>query len=224
MKRKMKRISYILFLLLIISCSNSGSRKYTDSSQSEVAEDTYAAKEEGYKKGYEDGYNDGYGWLENGTSYNDRTSYTTEDGINAYKGGYRDGYEEGYEEGENLQKEERKKAKQNDWHNWDKEDVDGLFVYLEDVDNDEMADYIAQEHYEGKYIRKGWKYFAKIDYSWGEYKITLGDEIDSDLYQISGSEIYVHFSWGLPDVSSGDDGVLDWSGSFSAFYKKPNDL
>ena len=33
----------------------------------------------------------------------------------------------------------------------------------------------------------------------------------NNLFKIYGSNIYIHFKWGLPDVDSGDEGVLDWS-------------
>lgn len=112
----------------------------------------------------------------------------------------------------------------SDWHNWDDEDVDGLYVYLAGVDDEDQAEYISRERYEGEYVREGWKYFAKINYQWGEYDVVLGERVSSRLYKIRGNDIYIHFKWGLPDVSAGDEGVLDWSGSFSSFYKKPDNL
>lgn len=192
--------------------------------QTILTEDSYEAKRIGYNKGYQDGYSDGYGWMEHGVSYNDRSYYQTDEALRAYRNGYSNGYDEGYYEGESKQKAERERARLSDWHNWEDEDVDALYVYLEGVEDDDVAEYIARERYEGSYIRKGWKYFAKIDYTWGEYNVTLGESIDSDLYKVQGTDIYIHFTWGLPDVSYGDEGVLDWSGTFSRFYKKPDNF
>lgn len=219
---------YILLAFFIISC-NGNSKKNNDNNYNsteveEIVEDSYEAKKEGYNKGYEDGYNDGYGWYEHGVSYNSRNHYLTDDAISSFKKGYDAGYNDGYSEGEAKKKAEKERERLSDWHNWEDEDVDALYVYLDGVEDDDVADYIAHEHYEGEYIRVGFKYYAKVDYTWGEYEITLGERISSDLYKIRGSDIYIHFKWGLPDVSSGDEGVLDWSGSFSSFYKKPDNL
>lgn len=139
------------------------------------------------------------------------------------EGGYGSGYNEDMDEEERWEEAERERAMLSDWHNWEDEDVDGLYVYLEDVDDDDVADYIAREYYDGEYIREGWKYYAKIDQTWGEYDVTLGEKESSHLYRIRGSEIYIHFRW-MADVCSGDEGVLDWSGTFSSFYKKPDSI
>ena len=77
---------------------------------------------------------------------------------------------------------------------------------MEGVEDNDVAEYVARENYEGEYLREGWKYFAKINYPWGEYKVTLGERIDSDLYKVQGTDIYIHFTWGLPDVNYGDEG------------------
>ena len=222
-----KYLSIFLTLLLLSACGGSnGSSNYShnESTEQQIVEDSSGAKKQGYNKGYEDGYSDGYGWFQHGVSYNDRNSYQTENAQIAYKNGYSEGYDEGYDEGEAKQKAERERARLSDWHNWESEDVDGLYIYLDGVDDDDVAEYVASEHYEGEYIREGWKYFAKISHQWGEYEVTLGKRVSSNLYKIRGNDIYIHFKWGLPDVSSGDEGVLDWSGSFSSFYKKPDNI
>lgn len=216
---------YLLILclgIILSSCGGSSSSNSDNSYNDETAisEDISSAQKQGYKKGYDDGYRAGYGWCQNGVYYNDQNNYQTEDGQRIYKRGYSDGYNNGYSEGEEKIKAERKAERMKDPHNWESEDVDGLYVYLEDVEDDDEADYIAREYFDGEYIREGWNYYAKISKTWGEYEITLGERISSHLYKIRGSDIYVHFKW-LPDVSSGDEGVLDWSGSFSTFYKKP---
>jgi lipoprotein len=219
----MKRIIYIvLTALFITACNGNGSasgssNNGSSSNESEaITEDTYSAKNQGYQKGYQDGYSDGYGWRQHGVSYNDRSSDTTDEGIYAFKNGYRNGYNEGYDEGEEKIKRERL----SDWHNWDDEDVDGIYMEI-DADNDDEADYIARQYYEGEYIEEWGDYYAKISLNWREYEVTLGRRISSHLYQISGTNKYIHFKW-MADVSSGDEGVLDWSGTFSSFYKKPN--
>ena len=222
----MKYLVYLIIGLIATACngSNSSSNNYASSETTEQqkVEDTDDAERCGYNKGYDDGYSDGYGWLQHGVSYNASNTYQTDDAQRAYKSGYDEGYNNGYDEGEALQKSEREKARLSDWHNWEDEDVDGLYVYLDGVEDDDVADYVARENYEGEYIREGWKYFAKISHTWGEYEVTLGERVCSNLYKIRGSDIYIHFKWGLPDVSSGDEGVLDWSGTFSSFYKKPS--
>lgn len=221
----MKILIPCMLVILLASACNNNSREYGDNSETnltkEFVEDSYAAKKEGYKKGYEDGYNDGYGWYHHGVNYNDRSNYKTDYAIRAYKNSYQDGYNEGYEEGETRNKAERERERLSDWHNWEKEDVNGLYIYLDGVENDDAAEYVAREQYEGEYIREGWQYFAKINHTWGNYNVTLGKRVNSKLYNIRGSDIYIHFRW-LPDVSSGDEGVLDWSGTFSSFYKKPD--
>lgn len=224
----MKNIIPCMLVILLATACNNNSRKYSDNSETSrteelVEEDTYAAKKEGYNKGYEDGYNDGYGWFQHGVIYNDRNNYQTDDAIRAYKNGYENGYNEGYDEGEAKKKAEKERERLSDWHNWEDEDVDGLYIYLDGVEDDDVAEYIAREKYEGEYIRGGWRYYAKIDYTWGNYEVVLGERVNSKLYKVRGSDIYIHFKW-LPDVSSGDEGILDWSGTFSSFYKKPDNL
>lgn len=212
--------------VLMTSCDFK-KQNYRNTTEEEVslpAEDTYEAQRKGYDKGYDDGYRGGYGWIQHGVSYNDRNSYQTDEASRAYKNGYSNGYDEGDSEGECKQKAERELAILSDWHNWEDEDVDGLYVYIEGVEDDDEAEYVDRERYEGEYIREGWKYLAKIDHIWGEYEVTLGYEISSDLFKIQGSDIYIHFMWGLPDVDSGDEGVLDWDVSFSSFYIKPDKL
>lgn len=187
-------------------------------------ENSYEVQREGYKKGYDDGYDDGYGWMQHGVSYNDRNNYQNDDVSRAYKNAYSNGYDEGYDEGEGIQKSKRERARLSDWHNWEHEDVDALYVYMDGVENDDMADYVARERYNGRYISVGWMYFAQIEYNWGEYNINLGEKISSNLFKIKGRGIYIHFKWGLPDVHKGDEGVLDWKGHLSSFYKKPDNL
>lgn len=216
----------LLLTLLLTSCggfsgSNNGNNENSSNNESAITEDISSARQQGYNQGYEDGYRAGYGWCQHGVYYNDQNNYQTADGQNTYKRGYSEGYDEGYDEGEAKIKAEREAERMKDFHNWEEEDVDGLYVYLDGVEDDDVADYVAREHYDGEYIREGWKYFAKISHTWGEYEVTLGERVASNLYKIRGADIYIHFKWGLPDVSSGDEGVLDWSGTFSTFYKKP---
>lgn len=223
-----KYLSIIFTLLLLNACGSSNGRSNNTTeeyTEEQIVEDCDAAKKQGYNKGYEDGKNDGVGLEAHGESFDDRNSYQTEDADRAYKNGYRDGYDEGYSDGDDMAREARDNArKRNDWHNWDDEDVDGLYVLLDGVEDDDVAREIAREDYEGEYIREWGMYFAKISQPWGEYEITLGEKVCSNLYKIRGNDIYIHFKWGLPEVSSGDEGVLDWSGTFSSFYKKPDDL
>lgn len=246
MKTTMIKSLLVVVALSFTACNNN-SKKYSDNSETDqtdqterIVEDANEAKTNGYNRGYEDGWSDGYGWKEHGVSYNDKNSYQTEDAIRAYKSGYENGYNEGYNKGEakyksdyvdtyNERYEEREAQKEaekerlNDWHNWEDEDVDGLYIYLDGVDDDDVAENIAREDYDGEYIRYGWDYYAKISYTWGEYKITLGRRINAKFYKVKESDIYIHFKW-LPDVSTGDEGILDWSGKFSSFYKKPDNL
>lgn len=98
----MKNVFTLIVIVLLFTACNGSSNRSSGSSNNDaetVTEDTYEAQRNGHRKGYEDGYSDGYGWIQSGVSYNDRNSYTTDEGITAYKNGYRDGYEEGYEEG-----------------------------------------------------------------------------------------------------------------------------
>lgn len=218
----MRYLLILLLALLLTSCggfssSNSGNSNNNDTA---VSEDIPSAKQQGYNKGYEDGYMAGYGWCQHGVYYNDQNNYQTSDGQNIYKKGYSEGYDDGYNEGEAMIMAEKEAERMKDFHNWEEEDVDGLYIYLDGVENDDVADYIAREHYEGEYIREGWDYYAKISQTWGEYEVTLGERASSYLYKIRGTDIYIHFKW-LPSVSPGDEGVLDWTGTFSTFYKKP---
>lgn len=219
----MRYLFIILMSLLLSSCGGSNT-SYTGSSrndeESTVSEDVSLARQDGYYQGYDDGYRAGYGWCQHGVHYSSQNNYQTEDGQNAYKEGYREGYDEGYNDGEAKIIAEKEAERMKDPHNWESEDVDGLYIYLDGVDDDDVADYIARERYEGEYLREGWDYYAKISRPWGEYEVTLGERASSNLYKIRGTDIYIHFKW-LPDVSSGDEGVLDWSGAFSTFYKKP---
>ena len=219
---------YYLILLLILILSSCGGGSYSSSNGgnsgnevSTVTEDISSARQQGYNQGYDDGYRAGYDWKQHGVYYNDQNNYQSEDGQNTYKRGYSEGYDEGYSEGEAKIIAEREAERMKDPHNWESEDVDGLYIYLDGVEDDDVADYIARENYEGEYIRGGWDYYAKVSQTWGEYEVTLGERASSHLYKIRGTDIYIHFKW-LPDVSSGDEGVLDWSGTFSTFYKKPD--
>lgn len=220
----MKNYLFILLLTsLCVACGgNSNYRSnngYSDNSET-VTEDTYAAQRAGFQNGYNDGYDDGYGWKAHGYSYNDQSIYTTNNGIRAYKNGYNEGYDEGYSKGENLYLAEEEAEKKRDWHNWEDEDVDGIFIKI-DCENAEEAQYIASNYYDGEYIQDGFDYYAKITLRWDQYQVTLGRRINSHLYQIQGTDKYIHFKW-MADVSWGDEGVLDWSGTFSSFYKKPD--
>lgn len=195
----------------------------------EIYEDEYYAKEEGKKDGLEDGYNDGFNYGLRGMSYDDGNSYQTDDAINAYKNGYDEGYAEGFSKWEEEEEErleiEEEKERQRDWHNWEMIPVDGLYILLEDVDDDAIADYVARERYEGEYIRDNWNYYAKISHSSGEYEITIGNRINSYLYKVQGSDVYIHFKYSSPSVRYGNEGVLKWSGPYSSyFYKKPSNL
>lgn len=228
----MKHTLFLILLILQVSACNkkTSSNSYEGSNSCNDYNDTNstekpieysdAAKKEGYKKGYEDGFSDGYNGLEHGEYFNDRNCYETDDAIRIYKYYYEEAYHQGYNEGAKKKKRERL----SNWHNWEKKDVDGIYIYMQGVDDDEQAAYYAKENYEGEYIREGWKYFAKINWKWGKYKIILGDRVSSNLYQVRGQMFYIHFRWGIPDVRSGNEGVLDWKGNFSSFYKKPDDL
>lgn len=221
----MKNFLILISILLLTACtgggfssSNSGNNSSNDETSSAVSEDTYAARQQGYNEGFETGHFAGYNDYFNGANYDDSNNYSTTEGRNAYKSGYEDGYADGFRKGI----ADRKADIMKDPHKWESEDVDGLYVYLDGVDDDDVADYYAREYSDGEYIREGWKYFAKVSQTWGEYEVTLGERVASNLYKIRGSDIYIHFKWGLPDVSSGDEGVLDLSGTFSTFYIKPN--
>ena len=216
----LEKIILILSLLFLYGCGSSGSNSNSNESE-DITEDSDQARREGYTKGYDDGYNAGYGWCEYGVYYDDGNNYQTYNAQSSYKNGYRDGYGEGYEVGESEQKGERERARLSDWHNWESEDVDGVYVLLDGVKNDDEAQYYADEYYDGEYICEFGDYYAKKHVSYGEYEITLGSKVSSKLYRISGGDLYIHFKW-LPDVSWGDEGVLDGSGSFSTFYKKPD--
>lgn len=212
---------YILILVAIMLLASCDSKKKNWDSETEsteeIQEDSYEAQKLGYKKGYEDGYEDGYEAKKHGYNYNSNNSYQTDEAQSVYKSGYSNGYDDGYEEGEAKKKEEIL----SNWQNWEDEDVDAIYILMEGVETDEEAEYIAEKYYDGEYIRDGWHYYAKISLSWGEYRITLGTRVNSHLYKIIGTDKYIHFKW-LPDVNSGDDGVLKWSGHFSSFYKKPD--
>lgn len=216
---------YILILVAIMLLASCDSKKKnwdsetesTEEIQEKIQEDSNEAQKLGYKKGYDDGYEDGYEAKRHGYNYNSNNSYQTDEAQSAYKSGYSNGYDDGYKEGEAKKKEEIL----SNWQNWEDEDVDAIYVLMEGVETDEDAEYIAEKYYDGEYIRDGWQYYAKISLSWGEYRITLGTRVNSHLYKIIGSDKYIHFKW-LPDVDSGDDGVLKWSGHFSSFYKKPD--
>ena len=215
----MKKLLYLLLIAtFFVACgkkSNSGS--YDNSNTETITENTNSANNEGYQKGYDDGYSDGYGWKEHGYSYNDGNSYTTNEGINAYKNGYSNGYDEGYSEGENRYKAE----KMSDWHNWEDEDIKGFYVELEGCENSDQADYISREYYEGEYIEYWGRYFAKTSVNSGEFEIELGERVSSKLFAIKGTKTFIYFKWST-SLSCGDEGIIDVFASRGTFYEKPD--
>lgn len=124
-----KILFYLLAVLLITACNSKSNNASNDSETATVTEDSGGAKTQGYNKGYQDGYDDGYGWKAYMVGYNHANSYQTSDAYNAYLNGYKEGYDQGYKEGEEAIKAEREKEKLRDWHNWEKEDVDGIYVW-----------------------------------------------------------------------------------------------
>lgn len=216
-----KILFYLLAVLLITACNSKSNNASNDSETATVTEDSGGAKTQGYNKGYQDGYDDGYGWKAYMVGYNHANSYQTSDAYNAYLNGYKEGYDQGYKEGEEAIKAEREKEKLRDWHNWEKEDVDGIYICLEGVTDEDEARYIANERYDGEYVEEWGDYYAKVSQRIDNYNITLGQRISSRFYSIRGRDLYIRFKWISPDVSSGDEGVLDYKGTFNYFYKKP---
>lgn len=219
-----KILFYLLAVLLITACNSKSNNASNDSETVTVTEDSDGAKTQGYNKGYQDGYDDGYGWKAYMVGYNHANSYQTSDAYNAYLNGYKEGYDQGYKEGEEAIKAEREKEKLRDWHNWEKEDVDGIYICLEGVTDEDEARYIANERYDGEYVEEWGDYYAKVSQRIDNYNITLGQRISSRFYSIRGRDLYIRFKWVSPDVSSGDEGVLDYKGTFNYFYKKPNGI
>lgn len=202
------------------SDNSNGSTNYAASTNTEnVAE----ARQEGGSKGYKDGYNDGYGWYEYGSSYNDANPYITSEAVSNYKSGYKKGYSQGYEEGQDAMKKEKQQERMRDPHNWESEDIEGFYIKLEGTTDEDEADFISRERYDGDYIYEWGDYYAEYSeaVSNGEYEITLGEKITSDLFRIQGSEIYIRFKFST-SLSSGDEGVLDAFAGHGTFYIKPD--
>jgi hypothetical protein len=229
----MKYLTIILVIVSAILTSCGGNSKNDDSN---VTENLSYARDDGFSKGWGDGFEAG----KQSHNYNKfyyyddkTTSYKSEDGIKLYKDGYSYGYKKGYDAGvesvkEQIEREKKKKQleyeKLHNMNYWDKAEVHRLYVYLEGVDDDDVADYVARERYDGDYIREGFKYFAEISPKWSKYNVTIGEIINSKLYEIGDTDIYIEFTWWNPDIHTGDKGVLDWRGVLSYFYKEPKEL
>lgn len=109
----------------------------------------------------------------------------------------------------------------DDWRDWEEFDVEGIYEEMSFVYSEEDAGRVAEEDYDGEYIEAWGDYYARIDCPWGEYRITLGDNENSTLYRIAGTDKYINFRWSVSDVSTGDEGIIDISAFNISFYKRP---
>lgn len=109
----------------------------------------------------------------------------------------------------------------DDYHDWDTEEIVGFYVKLDDCETDEEAEYISDYYYEGEYIEEGWDYYAKASLSSGLYEVELGDKVNSRFFKIDGSDYYVRFKWST-SLWKWDEGIMDVWNNKGTFYIKPD--
>lgn len=133
-------------------------------------------------------------------------------------------YQMTYNEFDENYTKEYERSEQRDPHKWENEDIEGFYVLLDGVTDSDEADYIASEYYDGEYIYECGDYYAKTsDVRSGEYKIELGQRINSKLFEIRGTDLYIHFKW-ITSLYRGAEGMVDIFAGRGTFYVKPDNL
>ena len=101
-------------------------------------------------------------------------------------------------------------ADEPDYKKWDKHDVKGLYILCSKADADEEYEDFNETLYFEKYRRL----------SRGVYEIEVSEKIDSKIWKIKGTDLYMFFRYN-PYLYRRDEGVLEWDGYSGTFYKKP---
>ena len=110
---------------------------------------------------------------------------------------------------------------EDNYEDWETEDIEGFYVKLDDCETDEQAEYISEEYYSGDYIDEGGYYYAKTTVKSGVYEVELGDRINSKFFKIRGTDCYIRFKW-MTSLWRWDEGVMDVWNSKGTFYIKPD--
>lgn len=235
----MKQFICAITLLLLVSCNNnnpSGDYSNSDNTESEHDIDYTQTYNDGYNNGYPIGYDDGRIAYSYKYSYNDNCNYSGES-KKSYQEGYKEGYDNGYKVGKakfDAEADERLKhtkkvieeyeeeQRKQDYHNWERDEIEGFYVELDDCESDEEAQYISNEYYLGEYIKENGRYFAKVSQTDnGAYKASTGEWVSYKLFGLKNTDMFILFKY-HPSVSSWEEGVLEVWGDRGVFYKKPN--
>lgn len=107
------------------------------------------------------------------------------------------------------------------YEDWETEDIEGFYVKLDDCESDEQAEYISDQYYSGDYIEDGGDYYARTSVSSGVYEVELGERVNSKMFKIQGSNCYIRFKWST-SLWRWDEGVMDVWNSKGTFYIKPD--
>ncbi len=103
-------------------------------------------------------------------------------------------------------------ADKPNYKNWEEHDVKGLYVLCSEDDADEEI----EDSWNDKIL-----YFEKYRrLSSGVYEIEVSEKIDSKIWKIKGTDLYMFFRYN-PYLYKFDEGVLVWDGYSGTFYKKP---
>lgn len=198
--------------------------------------------DEGYASGYQQGYEDGRIAYSYSHSYNDYSNYSGE-AQSRYESGYKNGYDEGYNIGKaefddgaeerlayakqkvesillQQQQEYIEQQKEQDYHNWENDEIKAFYIELEGCESEEQAEEISY-NYLGDYIEEWGRFFTRITVKNGTFEAEVGEKVTGKLFKIKGTDVYMLFRY-LPNVDKWDEGVLEVWGNKGTFYKKPN--
>lgn len=218
------RYFYILMLtLLCVSCE--GFKNSNSSNQSENNSEPIAVNQQSNSTVEA---NDNYD-LWNNNDYTPESSNSTEQPFYIYHNdngevwiSYSQEEEDEYQMMKAREAHYKEMARQNDFHNWESEDIRAFYVLLDGVSDSDQADYYAREYYDGEYIEEWGNYYAKTsDVRSGEYEVELGERVNNKFFKIRGTDLYVLFKWST-SLSRGDEGVLDVWSAKGTFYINPN--
>lgn len=109
----------------------------------------------------------------------------------------------------------------DNYENWETEDIRGFYVKLDDCETDEQAEFLSDKYYSGEYIEEGGDYFAKTTVNSGIYEVELSEKVTNKLYKIKGTDCYIYFKWST-SLWKWDEGVMDVWNSKGTFYIKPD--
>ena len=226
----MRHFFYLLFILLLVSCK--GHKGAINLNETEEERDSFIVRSREVQNS--DDINEDE---ESSSTYSSDNSHSGE--RESYRKFYYDGNgeliyiayspedAEHYEASrmsssnvQNVQYEDRNSGT-IDYHDWNKTDIEGFYIELDNCRSSEEAEEISNEYYEGDYIEDFGRYFAKTSVqSRNGVDIELGERINSKFFHVRGSKLFVLFKW-YEGYSRSDKGKADIWNSKGVFYKMP---